>query len=92
MCGQIGFKNSTIKNIWKNRTKIISVFEKNVFQKQEQSNVNEALPKSFKQQRSDNVPVSGPLLMIIFVLHKFKFKLMYFFLCQPVGKFIITEN
>jgi hypothetical protein len=32
--------------------------------KPEGSNVDEALLKWFKQQRSDNVPVSGPLLMV----------------------------
>jgi len=31
----------------------------------------EVLLKWFKQQRSDNVPVSGSVLMIIFVLPKF---------------------
>jgi predicted alpha-1,6-mannanase (GH76 family) len=32
--------------------------------KPEWSDVDEALLKWFKQQRSDNVPVSGPLLMV----------------------------
>jgi len=31
----------------------------------------EVLLKWFKQQRSDNIPVSGSLLMTIFVLPKF---------------------
>ena len=41
------------------------------FRKPERSVVNEALLKWFKQQRSDTVPLSGPLLMIIFVLPDF---------------------
>jgi hypothetical protein len=30
----------------------------------ERRDVDEALLKRFKQQRSDNIPVSGPLLMV----------------------------
>jgi hypothetical protein len=40
------------------------------FRKPERSDVDEALLKWFKEERSDNIPVSD-LLMIIFVLHKF---------------------
>ena len=74
-CGQFGFTNSTIKKIWKNRTCIISRFEQNgyrikLFRKTERGDVDEALHKSFQQQRSENVLVSGVLLMIIFVLPK----------------------
>jgi hypothetical protein len=69
MCREFGLVNSTTQTIWKNRTKIISVFEQNGsrikrLQKPERSDVNEALLKWFKQQRSDNVPVSGPLPII----------------------------
>jgi hypothetical protein len=68
--------SSKIPTIWKNRTKIISEFEKNgvnimPFRKPARKDVDEALLKWFKQQRCDNVPVSGPLLIITFVLPKF---------------------
>jgi len=36
----------------------------------ERNDVNEALLKWFKQQRSDNVPLSGFLLMVTFVIPK----------------------
>jgi len=41
------------------------------FRVPERNDVDEALLKWFKQQRSDNVPVSGPLLMVTFLLPKF---------------------
>jgi hypothetical protein len=51
--------------IWKNRRKIIGAFEQNGprikrIRKPERSDVVEALLKRFQQERSDNVPVSGP--------------------------------
>jgi transposase-like protein len=54
VCGQFGLVNSTIKKIWKNRTKIIRAFEQNgprtkQLRKPEPSDVNEALLKWFKQ-------------------------------------------
>lgn len=72
MCGEFGFINSTVKMIWKNKTKIISEFEQKgsrikQFWKTEQSDVDEALLKWFKKHRSENVPVSGLLLKTIFV-------------------------
>jgi hypothetical protein len=42
------------------------------FQTLEWSGIKEALLKWLKQDRSENVLVSGPLLMIAFVLPKFK--------------------
>jgi len=42
-----------------------------VFRKLERSDVDEELLKWFKQDRSDNVPVSGALLMTTSVLPKF---------------------
>jgi hypothetical protein len=76
LCGAYGFVNNTTKNIWKNRTKIISVIEQNgsrimFCRKSERSDVDQALQKSFKHQTSDNVPVSGLLLAIILVLPEF---------------------
>lgn len=74
-CGLFGFTNSTIKYICKNRTKIVSTFEHNGwrikrFRNSQRSDVDEALHKTFQQQRSENVPVSGVLFMIISVLPK----------------------
>ena len=56
-------------------SKIISVFEKNGsriqrFRKPERSYVDETQPKWSKRDKSDNVPVSGPLLIIIIVRPK----------------------
>jgi hypothetical protein len=75
MCGEYDFVHTGLKKIWKNRTKIISVSEQNGsrimhIRKSERSDVGEAVRKSFKQQRSDIVPVSG-ILVVIFVLPKF---------------------
>jgi hypothetical protein len=69
VCREFGLVNSIIQTIWKNRTKIIRAFEQNGSRikrsrKPERSDVVEALLKWFKQQEGDNVPVSGPLLMI----------------------------
>jgi len=67
---EFGHVNSTIQTIWKKRTNIISAFEQNGlrikrYRKPERSDVDEALLRWFKQQRSDIVPFSGPFLMII---------------------------
>jgi hypothetical protein len=82
--------------IWTNRNKIISATEQNglrlmQFQKPERNGIEETLLKWLKQDRSENVLVSGPLLMITFVLPKFNFKLMYF-LSKPVWKFTFIEE
>ena len=71
MCQELGLVNSTIQTIWKKRTNIVSAFEQNGlrikrYRKSEQSDVDEALLRWFKQQRSHIVPISGPFLMIIF--------------------------
>jgi len=63
---------------WNNRTKIVSALEQNGsrikrLRTTEQSDVDGALREWFKEERSDSVLVSGPLLMGIFVLPKFKF-------------------
>jgi hypothetical protein len=63
-------------NNLENKTKIISVLGQNGlrikrFQKHEQSDINQALLKWFKHARSDKIPVSRPLLMMIFVSPKF---------------------
>jgi len=74
--------NSTNQTIWRESSKIISTFEQHGwrikrFRKPERSDVVKALLKWFKQERNDSVSVSGPHLMITFVLPKFKCKLMY---------------
>ena len=71
-------ENSKIQTIWINKTKIISAFEQNGskvkrFRKPVGSDVGMALLNWFMQERSDNVPVRGPLLMITFVRHIPKF-------------------
>ena len=76
MCREFGFVNSIIKKIWKNRTRIFSEFEQKGsrikgFRNSERREFDEALLKWFKQQRSDDIPVSG-LLLTIFVLPKFQ--------------------
>ena len=55
---KFGLINSMIQTIWKNRSKIISAFEWNVsrikwFRMPEQSDVDEAPIKWFKQETSD---------------------------------------
>jgi len=52
VCRESGLLNSTIRKIWKNRTKIISSFERRasrvkLFRKPERSNVDEPLLKWF---------------------------------------------
>jgi transposase-like protein len=64
-----GLVNSTTQTIWKNRDKTVTSFEQNGsrikrLRKPERSDVDETLLKWFKQQRSENVPVCGPLLMV----------------------------
>jgi len=71
----VNYRNQTIL---KTRTKIIIAFSQHEpiikqFWKCERSDVDEASLKWFKQERSYNVPVSGPLLTIIFVHPKLPF-------------------
>ena len=73
VCRDFGIVNSTVQTNWKNRTRIISAFERNGsrierFRKPQRSDVDEALLKWFKQQRSGNELASDPLLMITFVI------------------------
>lgn len=68
--------NSTIQKIWENGNKIICVSENSGsrikrFGMPERSDVEEAPLKRFKHDRSDNVPVSGSLVMTTFVLTQF---------------------
>jgi len=60
VCREFGLITSTIQTIWRNRTKIISVYEQNEsrserFHNPKRSDVDEALLKWFKQERSDKV-------------------------------------
>jgi len=76
VCREFGLANSAIQTISKYGTKIISAFEQKGwrimrFGKPERSDVNGALLKWVKRERSDSVPASGLLLMITFVLPKF---------------------
>jgi hypothetical protein len=65
VCREFDLVYSTIQRICKNRTRIISAFEQNGsrinrLRKPDRSDADEELLKWFKQQRSDNVPVSRP--------------------------------
>ena len=76
MCQEFCLTNSMIQVIWKNRTKIIRVFvwdrsRIKQFHNPERSDIDEALLKWFKQDRSDSAPMRGPLLLISFALPKF---------------------
>jgi len=76
VCREFGLVNSTIQMIWQTTAKIISVLERQgmrikQFRKSKLSYVDEALLKLFKQERSGNVPVSGPHQMITFFLLKY---------------------
>ena len=77
MCREFDLVNSTIQTICKSVTKFIGAFEQNGssiqrFRNPERSDVDEALLKWLKQDRSDNiVPASCPLLMMNFVVPKF---------------------
>jgi transposase-like protein len=67
-CREFSLVSSTIHTVWKNRIKIISAFEQGGLRiqrlrKAEPSDVDKALLKWFKQHRSDNAALSGPLLM-----------------------------
>jgi len=60
VCREFGLIASKIQTIWRNRTKIISVFEQNEsrskrFRNPKRSDVDEALLKWFKQERSNKV-------------------------------------
>ena len=48
------------------------------FQNPERSDVDGELLTLFKQQKIENVPVGGPVLVTIFVIPSFNSKLMYF--------------
>jgi hypothetical protein len=57
-----------VQTIWGEK-EILDAFEQNGsrikrLRMPERSDVDEAVLKRFKQQRSDNIPVSGPLLMV----------------------------
>jgi hypothetical protein len=69
VCREFGLVNSMTQTMWKNITKIICAFQQNGSRikrllKPKRSDVDEALLKWLKQQRSDNVPMNGPLLII----------------------------
>ena len=76
VCREFGLINSKIQRTCKNITKIIRACERKGwrikrFRKPERRDVNEAFLKWLKQQISDDVPVSGPIMMVLFVFPKF---------------------
>lgn len=69
VCQEFGLVNL------EDRIKIISALEQNGlrikwFRKPEQSDISGVLLEWFKGERNDNLPVSGPILMITFILPK----------------------
>jgi hypothetical protein len=63
--GEFGLVECMIQTIWKNRTKVVSAFEQDRsrvkrLRKPERSDIDESLLKWFKQQGSENIPVSAP--------------------------------
>jgi hypothetical protein len=65
-----------IQTIWENTAKIISALEQKEsrierLRTAERSDINKALLEWYKQKSSDNVPLNGPLLVIIFVSPNF---------------------
>jgi hypothetical protein len=64
VCWEFGLVNSAIQTVWKNNQNIIALEQKGSRTKRlwkpEPSDVDEALLKWVKQQRSDSVAVSGP--------------------------------
>ncbi|GBP27832.1 Tigger transposable element-derived protein 4 [Eumeta japonica] len=67
LCKQFGVSHSTISTMWKNRAKILECFESKSLKIKEDHNpthqdIENALLVWFKAQRSQNVPISGPLL------------------------------
>jgi len=73
MCWEFDVVNSVIKNDLETQKQIISTFEQKLlkikwFWQPEWHFSDEVL---LKQERSDNVPVSGPLLVMMFTLPEF---------------------
>jgi hypothetical protein len=73
MCWEFDVVNSVIKNDLETQKQIISTFEQKWlkikwFWQPEWRFSDEVL---LKQERSDNVPVSGPLLVMMFTLPEF---------------------
>lgn len=67
LCKEYKVSHSTISTMWKNRDKILECFESKSLKikknrKPTHQDVEKALLVWFKAQRSQNVPVSGPLL------------------------------
>jgi hypothetical protein len=76
VCQEYGLVNSAIQKIWKIRTKIIGAYvekESRIkrLRKPKGSDVDEEVLKWFNQDKSDAVPVSGPLFINIFVLSNY---------------------
>lgn len=67
---EYGLSHSTISTIWKHREKIKTLLEENKSSNLKRARVSkhqdieEALLKWFKQQRSLSIPISGPILQV----------------------------
>ncbi|XP_066141194.1 tigger transposable element-derived protein 4-like [Euwallacea fornicatus] len=66
VCLKMGLKKSTVSNIWKNRDKILNYWKTNDEKKKIRlplhSWVDEILFKWFQQKRTNNFPISRPML------------------------------
>ncbi|GBM33473.1 Tigger transposable element-derived protein 4 [Araneus ventricosus] len=70
ICKKFGIANSTLSTIIKNRDHITAMFERNMFEPERKrmrtakhEDLETALLVWIKQARSDNAPVSGPVLL-----------------------------
>lgn len=67
VCRKFGLVNSTVGGIIKNKEKIMKSYEDGAGRKRirtcAKTNIDDALIKWFKQCRSANLPINGPLLM-----------------------------
>lgn len=78
MCQEFGLENSAIQTIGITEPKLLVRLirthrEKCDVLKSGRSDDDKIMLKGIKQEKSDNAPLSGPLLLISFVRPKFKF-------------------
>lgn len=66
MCQEFHLVNFTVRSIWKNIDKIFSLLEKMNNELSDYGSLNELtlMRRWLEQQRIDNVPVSGPAVMV----------------------------
>lgn len=67
ICRKYSLATSTVSTIWKNKNKIKEILNSNIsklkrIRKPVNKEVDQALLRWFKQKRTENVPISGPIL------------------------------